>query len=286
MLLPGIAFLIVFNVIPMFGSIMAFQKFIPARGFFGSKWVGFENFAYIFQVPTSWQVIRNTLVISLWKIILGLVVPLIFALMLNEVRVSWYKRIVQTIVYIPNFMSWVILGGIFVTLLTSDGIVNNVLKYLGITENPIMFLSSNTWARPIFIATDVWRGYGFGAIIFLAGLVGIDPALYEAASVEGAGRWKQLWHISLPGILPTCILLGTLSLGNILNAGFEQIFTMSNSLIYETTDIIDTYVYRLGLVSMQFGIASAVGLMKSLVSMVLIITSYTLSAKFTDYRIF
>jgi putative aldouronate transport system permease protein len=286
MMLPGVVFLLIFSIVPMFGIIIAFQKFIPTLGFFRSKWVGMDNFVYIFQVPDSLQVISNTLYIAIFKIIAGLVVPVIFALLLNEVRMRWFKRSVQTIVYMPNFLSWVILGGILKTMLASDGIINHLFVSIGIIQDPIQFLGSNVWFRTILIITDTWKNYGFGAIIYLAALAGIDPALYEAAVVDGAGRWRQIWHITFPGIMTTCVLLATLSLGNILNAGFDQIFNMYNPLVYQTADIIDTYVYRLGLVSMQFSMATAIGVTKSLVSLILIVLSYYIAAKTTKYRIF
>lgn len=284
MLLPGIILLFIFSTIPLFGLIIAFQDYVPAKGFFGSKWVGFENFEYMFLIPDSKQVFWNTIVIAVGKIILGIIVPVIFALLLNEVKNMAFKRTVQTIVYMPYFLSWVILGSIFSTMFQLDGPINQIIQMLG--GEPIMFMGSNTWFRPIIFITDTWKNFGYGAIIYLAALLGIDPNLYEAAAIDGASRFKQLIHITLPALVPTIVLMTTLSLGNILNAGFDQIFNMYNTMVYETGDIIDTYVYRMGLVDMQYSLSTAVGLFKSVISSILIIVSYILAYKFSGYRIF
>lgn len=285
MMLPAVLLLIVFSIIPMGGIVMAFQKFVPAKGIFHSKWVGWKNFSFIFSMPDSWDVIRNTLVIAILKIVCGLVVPVIVALLLNEVRSKSYKRTIQTLIYIPHFLSWVVLGGIFKNMLGSDGIVNQLLLALGM-EKPILFLSSNRFFQPVLVVTDCWKGFGYGTIVYLAALTGIDPQLYEAAAIDGAGRGQNLWHVTLPGIRPTIILMATLSLSNVLNAGFDQVFNLYNPLVYETGDIIDTYVYRLGLIDRQFSVSTAVGLAKSVISFVLIALSYGLASKFGDYRIF
>lgn len=284
MLLPGMIFLLIFSIIPMFGIVIAFQKFIPAKGIFHSKWIGLDNIKFMLQLPDSRQILINTLIIAVLKILAGLVVPIIFALLLNEVRVSWYKRTIQTIVYVPHFLSWVILSGIIINMLSFEGLVNKVVTILG--HEPVMFLASNTWFRPILIITDVWKEFGFGTIIYLAALTAINPNLYEAAEIDGASRFKQLLNVTLPGIVSTIVLLATLSLGSVLNAGFDQVFNLYNPLVYETADIIDTFVYRTGLISMQYGLATAVGLLKSLVSMILIVISYKLAYKLANYRIF
>lgn len=284
MLLPGIVLLFIFATIPLFGIIIAFQNYVPAKGFLGSEWVGLANFRRMFELPDSYQVLWNTIVIAIAKIVLGIVVPVIFSLLLNEVGRKSYKRVVQTVVYMPHFLSWVILGGIFVSMFSLDGIVNLTLEKLGI--EPIMFLGSNTWFRPIIILTDVWKGFGYGTIIYLAALTAVDPNLYEAAAIDGATRMQRCRHVTLPAIVPTIILLTTLSLGNILSAGFDQIYNMYNPLVYRTGDIIDTYVYRMGLVDLQFSLGTAIGLLKSVVSALLISLSYFLAKKFAGYRIF
>lgn len=284
MLLPGILILFVFATIPLFGVIIAFQNYVPAKGFLGSKWVGLKHFQRMFSMPDSYQILENTLVIAISKIILGIVVPVAFALLLNELRSKPYKRVVQTVVYMPYFLSWVILGGIFVNMLSGDGIVNRMLASFGM--EPIMFLGSNTWFRPTIIVTDVWKNFGYGSIIYLAALTSVDQNLYEAAAIDGASRFQRCLHVTLPAIVPTIILMTTLSLGNILNAGFDQIYNMYNPVVYQTGDIIDTYVYRMGLIDLQFSFGAAVGLLKSVVSAVLIFLSYFLARKFSGYRIF
>lgn len=285
MMLPAVLFLLVFSYLPMAGIVMAFQKFVPAKGLFGSKWVGLANFEFIFSIPDFWQVTRNTVTIAVSKIILSLFFPVCVALLLNEVRSSRFKRAVQTIIYIPHFISWVILGSVFTNLLSSEGLVNQLLKHLGVSES-IMFLGSNRCFQPILVITDTWKGFGYGTIVYLAALTGIDPQLYESAVVDGANRLQQLRHVTLPGIRSTVVLMATLSLANVLNAGFDQVFNLYNPLVYETGDIIDTYVYRMGLINRQFSLASAVGLVKSAVSFVLIVISYALANRFGDYRIF
>lgn len=284
MLFPSTILLIIFSIVPMFGLLMAFQNYVPAKGILGSKWVGMSNFTYMFQIPDSIQVFKNTIIIAIAKMVAGIIVPVLFALLLNEAKNRFFKRLVQTIVYLPYFLSWVLLGGVFITMFSLDGIANQVVISLG--GDPMMFLGSNTWFRPIVIATDVWKNFGYGAIIYLAALTGIDPCLYEAAAIDGAGRWKQLLHITLPALIPTIILMTTLSLGNVLNAGFDQIFNLYNPLVYDTGDIIDTYVYRMGLVSMQYSLGTAVGLMKSVISFILIGVSYWMAKRFAGYHIF
>lgn len=284
MLIPAVILLFIFSIVPLFGLIIAFQNYIPAKGFFGSEWVGLDNFKFMFLIPDSMQIFYNTVLIAILKIIAGIIVPVFFALMLNEVRNKLTKKWVQTIVIMPFFLSWVILGNIFINMFSLDGLVNQVAQMFG--ADPVMFLGSNTWFRPILILTDTWKGFGYGAIIYLSALTSIDPTIYEAAEIDGASRWKQITRITLPLIVPTIILMLTLSLGNVLNAGFDQVFNMYNPLVYETGDIIDTYVYRMGLIDMQFSLSTAVGLMKSVISFVLISLSYWLAKKFTGYHIF
>ncbi|NOU88734.1 ABC transporter permease subunit [Paenibacillus sp. LMG 31460] len=284
MMLPGVLLLFVFSIVPMFGIVMAFQRFVPGKKIWKQDWIGFDNFTFMLQIPDSKQVLFNTIIIASMKIIAGIIVPVTFALLMNEVRLNKFKRTVQTIVYLPHFMSWVILAGIMVNILSLEGILNQILAIFGV--DPIMFLASNTWFRHIVVWSDVWKEFGFGAIVYLAALTGISPALYEAAEIDGASRFQKLFYITIPGIMPTIVLLTTLSLGNVLNAGFDQIFNLYNPLVYSSGDIIDTYVYRIGIVQMQYGLATAVGLLKSVVAIVLIAISYRLAYKFAGYRIF
>lgn len=284
MIAPGMIFILLFHMIPLTGLVMAFQNFLPAKGLLGSKWVGMDNFRFMFQLPDSRQIFVNTLVIAVSKMVLNLLVPLVFALMLNAIRCKLLKRTLQTIVYLPNFISWVILGSIIADIFSKSGIVNTLLSGIGI--DPIIFMGSNFWFRPIVVLSDVWKGFGYNSIIFLAALAGIDPTLYEASAIDGASKSKQLFYITLPSIVSTIVLVGTLSLGNVLNAGFDQVFNLYNPLVYQTGDIIDTYVYRMGLENAQFSLATAVGMMKSVISFLLIIISYKLAEKFANYRIF
>lgn len=285
MIVPGLLVILVFSYGPMVGVVMAFQKFSLAKGLFGSAWNGLDNFHYVMQLPETKLVLRNTILISFAKMIMGLFVPIIMALLLNEVGKSAFKRSIQTIVYLPHFLSWVILSGILIDILSpSQGIVGQLLGWFGV--EPIFFLGDKQWFPFILVISYVWKEFGFSTIVYLAALTSINPTLYEAAVMDGAGRWKQTLHITLPGMLPIIILMSTLSLGNILNAGFDQVFNLYSPSVYETGDIIDTLVYRLGLENFQFGVATAVGLFKSVVSCLLISVSYVLAYRFANYRIF
>ena len=284
MLFPGMIFLILFHLIPMVGIIMAFQNFQPAKGIFGSEWIGLENFRRIFLLPDSRQIIGNTVIIAVSKLVLGTIAAVVFALLLNECRNIVLKRIVQTSVYLPHFLSWVILAVMFSNLFSYTGVVNQVAGLFG--AEPTMFLVSNTWFRPIVILGDVWKEFGYNSIIYVAAMTGIDPTLYEAGSIDGATRMQKIVHITLPGILPTIVLMATLNMGQVLNAGFDQILNLYSPLVYETGDIIDTYVYRVGLLGLQYSFGTAVGLFKSVISFVLLVISYRLADKFAGYRIF
>ncbi|MBP1994281.1 ABC transporter permease [Paenibacillus eucommiae] len=285
MLLPGLVIIIVYSYGPMFGIIMAFQNYFPTLGFTKSPWVGLDNFTYILSVPDTMKVFWNTLTIALLKIVAGLIVPLAASLLLNEVGRKMFKKSVQSLIYLPHFLSWVIVGGIMIDILSpSQGIVNQFLGFFGI--QPIYFLGDSRWFRFILVISNEWKEFGFSTIIYLAALSGINPSLYEAAVLDGAGRWRQTWHITFPGMRPIIILMMTLSLGNVLNAGFEQVFVLYSPQVYDTGDILDTMVYRIGLVDAQYSLASAVGLMKSAISLVLITTSYWLAYRLANYRIF
>lgn len=284
MMAPGYIWLTLFSIVPMFGIVMAFQDFNPALGIFKSPWIGLENFSYMFSMDDITQVFINTIVIAVGKLIGNLIIPLIFALMLHELTIKKLVRPIQTLVYLPYFLSWVILGSIVLNIFGVDGPINSLLGIFGV--EPIVFFGRADMFRPLVIGSDIWKGFGYNAVIYLAALTSIDPSLHEAAAIDGAGRFKRLIHITLPGIKTTVILLAILSLGNVLNAGFDQIYNLYNPLVYSTGDIIDTWVYRAGLVELQFSLATAVGLLKSVVSFVLIVTSYALADKFTGYKIF
>lgn len=284
MLLPGVIATLIYAYGPMAGLVMAFQQFEPLSGFFKSDFVGLDNFRYVFNLPDFNQVIWNTVIISLLKMVLFLLVPLILALLLNEVTKRWFSRVIQSAIFLPFFLSWTVLGGVIIELFSLNGPINGLLSEAG--ASPIMFMLDNDWFRGIVIGSDVWKGMGYNMIVMLAAIVGINATLYEAAEVDGAGRWKQAIHITLPGMAPILVLLGVLSLGGILNAGFEQILIMYNPTVYEGADIIDTFVYRLGIFSQQFGPASAIGLFKSVISLGLVSITYYAAYKYNNYRIF
>jgi putative aldouronate transport system permease protein len=285
MILPSLIFLIIFNYVPMAGIVMAFQDFKPWLGFTGSEWVGLDNFRYLFERQDSVQVIWNTLIIAVLKIVFNLIIPFTFALFLNELRIELFKRSIQTLVYLPHFLSWVILGGILTDILSTDGgIVNRALEAVGI--EPVFFLGDGDWFRVTVITSDIWKEFGFGTVVFLAALAGVNPSLYEAAEVDGASRLKQTFYITIPAMLPITVVVGTLALGSILNAGFDQIFNLYNPLVYDKGDIIDTFVYRTAIINGEMGFGTAIGLFKSAISMILIVISYRMAYRLANYRIF
>ncbi|WP_391570650.1 ABC transporter permease [Cohnella sp.] len=285
LLLPGLVLVLVYSYVPMLGVVIAFQKFTIFSGWFGSPWIGLDNFRFVLDMPNTGQVIWNTIFIACMKIVFGLFVPIVVALLLNEVSRSFIKRGVQTLIYLPHFLSWVILGGILIDLLSpSEGIVNAMLGKLGF--EPIFFLADNRWFPAVLIASDVWKEFGFSTIVYLAAITSVNPTLYEAAVVDGANRWKQTFHVTLPGMMPIIVLMVTLSLGNVLNAGFDQVFNLANPLVYESGDILDTMIYRIAFNDAQYGVATAVGLFKSVVSFLLISVSYWLAYRLANYRIF
>lgn len=263
---------------------MAFTNFNPGLGIFKSPFTGLENFAYMFELGDVRQVFFNTLYIAVSKVILNLAVPLVFALLLNEVIHARFKKFVQTIAYMPHFLSWVILAGILINIFSYDGPVNAVLGAFGV--DPVLFLGNEKAFPQIIIWSDVWKEFGYNAVIYLAAITGIDQGLYEAAAIDGAGRWKQTIHVTIPGIRTTVILLAVLALGNVLNAGFDQVFNLYNPSVYSTGDILDTWVYRAGLKNFQYSLATAVGLLKSLIGFIMITISYGLAKKFANYTIF
>lgn len=284
MLAPALVWLVMFSFVPMGGIVIAFQRYNPAAGVFGSEFIGLEHFRYMFSLPTSWSVFRNTMIIAVGKIAGNLFVPLTFALLLNEVKHVTFKRVTQTIVYLPHFLSWVILAGILKDLLGVSGPVNLLIESFGFDR--IRFFALPGLFRPLLVLSDVWKDFGFRTIVYLAALSAIDPTHYEVAAIDGANRWQSFVFITIPGVVTTAVLLAVLSLGGILNAGFDQVFNLYNPVVYETGDIVDTWVYRAGLISLQYELATAVGILKSVVGLVLISVSYYLAYKFTGYRIF
>jgi len=284
MVIPALVMLAVFAYYPMYGTVIAFQKFNPGLGFFRSPWVGLANFERLFDSPTFPRVIGNTIIIAVSQMVVGQVSAVLLALSLNEIRIIWFKRFMQNLLYMPHFLSWVVLGGILMEILSPFGLVGKAQTAMGL--EPIIFLGSNDWFRPTLVITNLWKEVGWGTIIYLAALTGVDPEIYEAAAIDGASRFQRIWHISIPSILTTIVLIASLNLGNVLQANFEQVFILYNPTVYQTGDIIDTYVYRVGLVQAEFGISAAAGLFKSLIGLLLIIVSYRFADKYAGYKIF
>lgn len=284
MLLPGLILLILFFYLPAYGIVIAFEKFNPALGIFKSRWVGLDNFTHLINLPEFWRITYNTFFIAIAKVLTLQFFAILFSLSLNEIGSRYFKRSIQTIVYLPHFLSWVVLGGLMLDLLGSTGLVNYLLRLTG--NDPIIFLGSNNWFRPVLIITYLWQEAGWAAIIFLAALTGIDPTLYEAAAIDGADHWQRMRFITLPGIMTTVVLVAILSLGNVVDAGFDQVLNLYNPNVYRTGDILDTYVYRAGLQSAQFGLATAVGLFKSVVRLILVAIGYWLASKRGDFQVF
>ena len=287
-LLPAVILLLIFSYFPMVGILIAFQDYVPSKGwdlFFKSEWVGLDNFKYIISMPGFWTAMRNTVVIAIQKIAVNIFVPLLLALLLNEVKNALFKKSVQTIIYIPYFFSWVILGGILMNILSpTTGVVNQMLQALGLQK--INFLGNLDTIQPVFITSHIWKEVGYNTVIFLAALTSIDPGLYEAASVDGAGYFKQMLHVTLPSLLPMILLVTILGMGNVLNAGFDQVFNLYSPVVYEKADIIDTFVYRIGIDQLEYSVSTAINLFKSVISIVLITTSFHLAKKYAGYRIF
>jgi len=278
LVIPTLAFFLIFSYVPMIGLIVAFKEYVMPLGILHSPWVGFDNFHRLFFSNDFPVALRNTVTISVLRLTFGFAAPLVLALLLNEVRLTWFRRGIQTLTYLPYFFSWVVLGGIFVMLLSGDGPVNSVIRAAG--HSPVSFLGDPVWFVLVLVATGVWQGAGYGAVIYLAALSGIDPHLYESASLDGAGRWAQIRFVTLPSLTPTIVVLLILSLGGILNAGFDQIYNMYNPAVYTSSDIIDTYVLR-RMLTLDYGLATAAGLFKSVVSLLLVAGANTVARHMT-----
>ena len=273
LLVPIIAYYIIFKYGPMYGVIIAFKNFRFSDGIWGSEWVGLRHFKSLFGSRDFYMVLRNTLLLNIYNLIFGFPVPIILAILINEVHNHIFKRTVQSLIYIPHFISWVVLGGIWISLLSpSTGVVNIVLnKVLGI--KPIYFLADKFWWPVMFVISGIWQGAGWGTIIYLAAITNIDPQLYEASYVDGASKWRQMWHITLPGIRSTIAILLILRMGGMMNVGFEHVFVLQNSAVRSVSEVISTFVYRAGILSTQYSYTTAVGLFQSLVSMILIVST-------------
>ncbi|WP_284641069.1 ABC transporter permease [Paenibacillus silviterrae] len=285
MILPGILYFIIFKYIPMYGLVIAFQDYKPYLGMTGSPWVGFKHFERLFTEPMFWTIFYNTIMLFVMNLVFYFPVPIILAVMLNEVRRDYFKRIIQTLIYVPHFMSWVIIVSITFVMLSMDrGIINELLVMMGFEK--INFLLSNDWFRPMYILQTIWREAGWGTIIYLAAMAAIDPGLYEAARMDGAGRFRQIWHITLPSIRSVIMVLLILKIGNVLDLGFEHIYLLLNSMNREVAEIFDTYVYTAGLKQGQYSFSTAVGFFKSIVGLVLVMFANWLSKKVGEEGIY
>lgn len=284
MLLPGLLFYIVFKYMPMYGVVIAFQDFSIGKGIWNSEWVGLKHFENFFlHNPYAWRVIRNTILISVYELLFSFPAPIVLALLLNELKSMMFKRVVQTISYMPHFLSTVVIVGMVVNFLSpSTGIINHFLMEVLGFEKPIMFLAEPGWFRTIFISSGIWSQIGWGTILYLAAIAGVDPTLYEAAKMDGANRWQQMRHITLVAMLPITVILLILNLGSLLEVGYQKVILLYNPAIYETADVINSFVYRRGLIGADFSFATAVGLFQSAVGFVLVFSANKLAGRFSS----
>jgi putative aldouronate transport system permease protein len=283
--LPGILHFLVFKYYPLFGNVIAFQNYNLFLGIWNSPWAGLDHFVQMFSYGEFLKILRNTLILSLYQLIFGFPAPLILALLLNEIKNMWFKRINQSLLYLPHFLSWIIVGGMFIKLLSPEGIVGSILETLfGLKVPNIM--TEPGYFRTLLVSVGIWKGIGWGTIIYLAALAGINPNLYEAAVVDGANRWKQMWYITIPSIMPAIVILFLLNVSDFLDQNVEQVLVFLNPLVRDVGEVIDTYVYRVGLVGAQFSYTTAIGIFKSVVGLVLVISLNQLSKKTTGESIY
>jgi putative aldouronate transport system permease protein len=280
MMLPALTYYIIFHYGPMYGAIIAFKEYTPSNGIMNSEWVGLANFQDFFSGFYFWRIFKNTLLISLYSLIFGFPAPILLALFINELRSQGFKRIVQSVTYMPYFISLIVVCGIIKDFTNSGGLINTLVSYFG-GDGKTMLQNPN-YFRPIYILSEIWQHFGWESIIYLAALSGIDQEQYEAARIDGAGRWRQMLNITIPGILPTITILLILRMGNLLNVGFEKIILLYNPSIYETADVIASYVYRKGLIEFNWSFSAAVGLFNSLINLVLLVTANYISRKTSE----
>jgi putative aldouronate transport system permease protein len=280
MLLPVLLYYVIFHYAPMYGALIAFKDFSPRLGIWGSEWVGFEHFETFFTGAYFWRTIKNTIMISFYELIFGFPAPILLALLLNEVKQAMFKRTVQTITYMPHFISLVVICGIVKDFTSSEGVINDMITFFGGERST--FLLEPELFRSVYVTSGIWQHIGWGTIIYLAALTGIDQEQYEAAKIDGAGRWKQMLHVTIPGLKPTIIILLILEIGRMMNVGFEKIILLYNPTTYETADVISSYVYRVGLQDFNYSFSSAVGLFNSVINFALLICSNWLSRKFNE----
>lgn len=284
MVFPALIFLLIFHYIPMGGLVMAFQDYKPVKGIFGSDFVGLKYFKYMISLPEFPRIVRNTMFMAIMKVVLGTILAIAFAILLNEIRHKFMKKSIQTIVYLPHFLSWVVLATVVVNLFSLDGSINAVLQSIGL--NKINFLGDTGNFPLLIIGTDVWKEFGYNSIVYLAAITAVDPGLHEAAAIDGASWWKRVWHVTIPGMLPIIMLMMAMNVTTILSGNFDQIYNLYSPLVYETGDVIDTYVYRIGLIGRQYSLGTAVGLMRSIIGTILLFASNRLSRKTTGAAIF
>lgn len=280
MAIPVMVYYILFCYWPMYGAQIAFKDFSPGTGIWGSPWIGFKNFLDFFKGLYFFRVIRNTILINAFGLLFGFPASIILALLINELRSKLFKRAVQTISYLPHFISIMVICGMIIDFTTKNGLVNDIIVAFGGTRSSLLLKPE--YFRTIYISTDIWQSIGWGSIIYLAALTGIDPQYYEASIIDGAGRWKQLWHITIPGIAPTVIIMLILRIGQMMNVGFEKIILLYNTNTYETADVISSYVYRKGLLDFSYSFSSAVGLFNSVINFTLLILANTISRRINE----
>ncbi|CAI6085674.1 ABC transporter permease [Cohnella sp. JJ-181] len=283
MLVPVIAYYVLFYYVPMYGLQIAFKDYAPGLGMWGSDWVGFRYFHDFFNSYYFWRLLRNTLLLSFYELLFGFPASIILALLLNELRSSRLKRFVQTVTYMPHFISLVVVAGMLVDFLARDGLINNMLSWFG--AEPIAFLRESGWFRTIFISSNIWQSVGWGSIIYLSAMSGIDPSLYEAARVDGASRWRQTLSVTLPGIMPTIVILLILQIGHFMSVGADKILLLYNSSTYETADVIGTFVYRKGILESNFSYSSAVGLFNALINFSLLVLANAISRRTSENKL-
>lgn len=282
LMLPGILYYVIFKYVPMYGVVIAFQNFSIGRGITGSKFVGLKHFAeFFFNTPDAWQLIRNTVLLNVYDLLFRFPAPIVLALLFHEIRSRTFKRFVQSVSYMPHFLSTVVIAGIMVTFLSQQtGIVNHMIRWLGF--EPILFLGLPEWFRTIYISSEIWQTVGWGTILYLAAIAGVDPTLYEAAKIDGANRFQQMRHVTLVGMFPVMIVLFVLTLGHFMETGFQKIILLYNPMTYETADVLNTFVYRRGILSADFSFATAVGLFQAAIGFILVVAANRVVKKFSD----
>lgn len=286
LILPGLLYFIAYKYVPMLGTIIAFQDFSPFLGFANSPWVGLKHIRTLFEEPEVIRVLWNTLSLSFLQILFAFPAPIVLALMMNEIKSEWFKRIVQSVVYLPHFLSWVVVVSIFVIFLRSEGIVNGILQEAFGLDQPIAFLNTPSYFQPLIVLQVIWKEVGWGTIIFLAALAGVDPSLYEASVMDGASRMRRIWHITLPAIRGTIVILLVLRLGHVLDSGFEQVFLMLNPYVDKVGNVLDTYAYFKGIINGNYSLATAVGLFKGVVGFVLVVGVNWLVKRFGEEGVY